>query len=149
MFKYCLDRSFDELCSSIEACGNDLNNPELKIEVSYRLGTCLHWLINSLERIVKNKICETHKPYISALRYANNKLKHDVMLIELYQRSGGFTFPIRLTFIIPAITFRWLTLENSNSKYQEQFNNYKTFLQGKDLIETITEAKDIITKYIE
>lgn len=79
MFGHALHKSYDELYFAIVIAKNNLNNDEIKIDVNYRLGTCLHWMMDLWERVEDNdeiQISQEHKTLFSAFRYANNELKH-------------------------------------------------------------------------
>jgi hypothetical protein len=54
LFAYALNKSFAELCSSVNLAKQNLNDDDLKREVYFRLGSCLHWLMDGVERIEKN-----------------------------------------------------------------------------------------------
>lgn len=49
MLKYALSKSFSEMKSAIEVAAQELNNNELKKEVNFRVGTFLHWLLDTYE----------------------------------------------------------------------------------------------------
>lgn len=49
MLKYALIKSFCEMKSAIEAATQELNNDDLKKEVNFRVGTFLHWLLDTYE----------------------------------------------------------------------------------------------------
>ena len=150
MFTLALQKSFDELITIIEKATSDLNNNELKTEVNYRLGTYLHWMMDFWERIEGDSIhsiTQEHKSLCSAFRYANNELKHGKNLVTLYQRTGGFSFPIRFPLTIERIEFKWAVLELSKKSYESQFLNYQTLLEEKPLLDTIIEAKEVVETY--
>ena len=148
LLEYALFKSYNELNCSVMAAKSDLNKPELMKEVGFRLGTCLHWLIDVWERVESKCIDNSHKSYFSAFRYANNKLKHEVTLVELQQRTGGFSFPIHFPHVIPAVTIKWVKLDLGESKNKGQHNNYQNLLQGKEIIETVNSAKEIVLVYL-
>lgn len=146
-----LRKSYDELCSVVNISKNDLNNDELKKDVNYRLGTCLHWMMDLWERVESDEeiqILQEHKVLFSAFRYANNELKHGRTLVTLYQRTGGFSFPISFPLEIPSITFRWAEIDLSASRYENQFKHYQALLEGKDIVETVQDAINLIDKYV-
>lgn len=146
MIEYALRQSYEEMKTILIDAENDLNNDELKKAVNYRVGTFLHWLIDSYERLEQLAIVsKDDKSFFSGLRYANNKLKHDANTIKIYQRTGGFSFPISFPLSIPVIEFKWCVYANEdNAKYLNQFNNYVRFIQDTDIIETAEKALLII-----
>jgi hypothetical protein len=150
MFTFAMQNSFEELRATIVNATNDLNNDNLKTEVNFRLGTYLHWMMDFWERIERNdaiQITREHKSFFSAFRYANNELKHGKNLVTLYKRTGGASFPIFFPFVIERIDFKWATLKLSEKSYESQFTNYQTYLEDKPLLDTISEAKDIVGTY--
>jgi hypothetical protein len=151
MFAFAMQKSFEELSATIANATNDLNDANLKEEVNLRLGTYIHWMMDYWERIEKSdkvKITEDHKSLFSAFRYANNELKHGKNLVTLYQRTGGLSFPFSFPISFERIEFKWATLELSKKARLSQFANYQSYLDGKPLLDTIIEAKDIIGTYI-
>lgn len=149
MFEYALSRSYEEMKFALSSALYDLNNEELKKEVNYRVGSFLHWSIDYYERLEKGaNICADHKSFFSGLRYANNKLKHDLNSIQVYQRTGGFSFPLSFPFSIPSIEYKWYAFQyEPNKKYINQFNNYKLFISDKQIIEIADKALIIIKEY--
>ncbi len=53
MIEYALRQSYEEMKTTLTDAKYDLNNDELKKAVNYRVGTFLHWLIDSYERVEK------------------------------------------------------------------------------------------------
>lgn len=151
MFGYALRKSYDEFCSVVDCSKNDLNNDEIKKDVNYRLGTCLHWMMDLWERVASDEetqILQEHKALFSAFRYANNELKHGKTLVTLYQRTGGVSFPISFPLEIPPIAFRWAEIDLSLPKYESQFKHYQDLLEGKDIVETVQDALHLIDNYV-
>lgn len=146
MIEYALRKSYEEMKAALADAENDLNNDDLKKEVNYRVGTFLHWLIDSYERLEQLVVVsKDDKSFFSGLRYANNKLKHDINTIKIYQRTGGFSFPISFPLDIPAIEFKWCVYDSeANGKHINQFNNYVRFIQDNAIMETSEKALSII-----
>lgn len=149
MLDYALRRSFEEMKATLLAAKNNLNDNDIKEEVNYRVGTFLHWLIDNYERLEKvkgvNKINDDIKSFFSGLRYANNKLKHDSDTINIYHRTGGFSFPFSFPLSIPEILFKWRVYDNEiNEKYKKQHENYVSFIQDNEIIEVSEKALTII-----
>lgn len=144
MFEYVLSKSFEEMKAVIEIAENDLNNEELKKEVNYRIGNFLHSLFDYYERIEKQagiQIDRLDIKFFSGLRYANNKLKHDPSVLQVYQRTGGFSFPMSFPLSIETIVFRWNDIvEEKNPKYIKQHDNYILNIQGKEIMQISEDA---------
>lgn len=151
MIKYALSKSYDEMKSTLQVAGEDLNNEELKKEVNYRVGTFLHWLINNYERLEQSAdVSHEDKSFFSGLRYANNKLKHDINAIKVYQRTGGFSFPMTFPLSIEAIQFKWCEYKREiNPNYENQFKNYVRFIQGNEILQISEKALSIINSIRE
>ena len=149
-FDYSLNKSFEELCIAIRASSKNKKIVDLQNEAHFRLGTCVHWLINIWERIEKDtsiKIDDKHKPLFSAFRYANNKLKHNETLMTLQSLSGGISFPISFPLKIRTITYRWVKMESDEKGHENQLKNYQKRLQDVEVINSILKAKEIAINY--
>lgn len=137
--------------SSINAATSDLNNEELKKDVNYRVGTFLHWLFDTyeyLQSIGENPLSQNEKAFFSGLRYANNKLKHDVNVIQLYERKGGFSFPMHFPFASEIITFRWTEIEEGeNSQWKKQHKKYQDHISHEEIIPTAEKALSLLKKF--
>jgi hypothetical protein len=146
MIQYALNRSYEEMKATLANARKDLNNDNLKKEVNYRVGTFLHWLIDCYDRLPKQAVANpADKSFFSALHYANNQLKHDLNTIKIYERIGGYKFPIKFPRSIPAIEFRWCKyLVEPNPRYQQQHENYVSFVQDKEIITIADRALSII-----
>lgn len=86
--------------------------------------------------------------FFSGLRYANNKLKHDPTVIQIYERTGGFSFPITFPLSIEKIEFKWGKIDvEKNPKRQNQYNNYITYIEGKEIIIVSQKALKRLDNY--
>ncbi|TYC87113.1 hypothetical protein FXB42_05480 [Acetobacterium wieringae] len=150
MFEYALRKSYEEMIAVIRIAEEDLNNEELKKEVNFRVVNFLHCLFDYYERLEKNEeilIDCNDKQFFSGLRYANNKLKHDPSVLKVYQRTGGFSFPIEFPLIIEKITFNWDAItEDENPRNQKQYQNYIAHIQGKEIIRVSKDALERLKK---
>ena len=138
-----------ELEEVLAMAKKDLNNPDLKNELSYRLGSCLHWIMDYQERVKTsfNDIPDEVISYFSALGYANNQLKHEVTLTRLYQRTGGFSFPISFPLVIPGIRFVWSLGSENQTGHANQLANYKKHFDNNDVMKTIENTLNILEAY--
>lgn len=146
MIEYALHQSFVEMKLTLSKAKNNPNNEELKKEVNYRVGTFLHWLIDAYERIESSSaVAQFDKSFFSGLRYANNKLKHDLNIIKVYQQTGGFSFPISFPFSSPITEYKCCIYEDeTNEKYKKQYKNYARYIQNTNIIEICEKAFSII-----
>jgi hypothetical protein len=149
MFVYNFEQSCDELFAVLKDAKNDLNNSDLKKDLNFRLSNFLHSLIDYWERIENDvEIDSEERRQLSAFRYAQNELKHGIEVVSLYERSGGFSFPIHFPMSIPDIIYRWASLKVSNPKFEKQHKNYEDLLQGENLISSVETVKKMIAKHI-
>ncbi len=82
------------------------------------------------------------------MRYANNKLKHDPKVIQVYERTGGFSFPIEFPFCCEAIAFCWGNIESEeNGKFINQYNNYVKHIKEKKILMISNEALKRLKTY--
>ena len=101
-----------------------------------------------LEKTYKGKLNKSDISFFSGLRYANNKLKHDPNVIQIYERTGGFTFPITFPLSIEKIEFKWGKIDvEKNPKYQHQYDNYVTYIDGKEIITLSQQALKQLENY--
>ena len=151
MLTYALNKSFIEMDLAINAATQNLNSNELKKDVNYRVGTFLHWLLDTyeyLQNIKENPLSQNEKAFFSGLRYANNKLKHDVNVIQLYERTGGCSFPMQFPFVSEIITFRWTEIkEEKNPKWKKQHKNYQDHISHKEIISITEKALSLLKKF--
>lgn len=150
MFERALRSSYREFIDAYEHVKTDHNNAELRKDLDFKLGSVLHWIIDCWERVKteSNNINAETIAYFSALKYANNQLKHNVTLTELHQISGGISFPISFPLTIPPIRYVWSISTNESDLYKNQVKNYRKYLEHKDVMETITKAKHDLEGFI-
>ena len=152
LLDHAISRSFTELKDSVRNAEKNLNESLLQMDVNYRLGTFLHWVLDYNEWITKNynnTFNNEEQHFFSGLRYANNKLKHAPDIIKMYDRTGGFSFPISFPMRIEEITFRWVKLgyEEESDKYENQYKNYVKYIEGNNVLKISEEAIEVLSKY--
>lgn len=121
-------------------------------EIFYAVGTCLHWIMDCLDRIGGNfKFEDNEQKLVSSFRGANNLLKHNVNIIHLHKVDGGITFPITFPLVIPAKHRVWLKVNENQieASYLNQIRNYNETLGDKDIQLTMELAIGIINKYFD
>ena len=144
-FLYAMTESFNQMEKTV--CGilnisqyTEKESNELFLAVS----SCLHSILDYAERI---KLNEKDKSLISALRYANNSLKHCIEVKAITAPRGGLTFPIHFPLEIPKRKIVWSIVGNEDPRYENQRIRYKEFLGGKNVVETCKYAIEILEKY--
>ena len=149
MFMLGITMSTNELKETLALANTDLNNVALNKQLTYRLGTALHWLIDYWERVEQRfgNLPREEASFFSALRYANNQLKHEFTLTRLYKRTGGMHFPFHFPLVFEAVLYVWSLESTGQTGHANQLNNYKLYLHDKKVIETIEEAIGILEKY--
>jgi len=149
LFQQGIDSSMFEFEKTLDLAKKDLNNPELQIELNFRLGTLLHWIMSYWERARKShqNIPDEVESFFSALCFANNQMKHEPTLTRFAQRTGGLCFPITFPLTIPAIRFIWHPDSSETNRYVNQRNNFKNYLENKEVMQTIMKAIEILKEY--
>lgn len=143
---FAMEKSYDFMVKEInEILNNTIYSVNEKKRLFYACGSCLHWILDFAERI---DISEKDREYISAFRFANNALKHDKDLFNFTEETGGISFPIVFSLVIPKKEIRWKKLEN-NGKFESQYNNYVKYLEKQPVIETYKKIIDILLWYID
>lgn len=111
-------------------------------ELFFVVSSCLHYILDYAERI---DIREEDKSLLSAFRYANNSLKHCIEVKSITKQCGGLTFPMHFPLVIPKREVVWSIIDNGSMENQKE--NYKKFLEGKDVTETCKNIIEILKKY--
>lgn len=117
---------------------------EEKREIFFAVGTCLHWILDYVERVDVRK---QDKEIISAFRYSNNSLKHSIEVKRITEEIGGFEFPIEFPFESSAREVIWSITDDGDKRWENQRNNYKKFLEGKNVNETCKNVIETLEKY--
>lgn len=95
-------------------------------EAYFVVGTAIHWVIDCIERIPREYIKDEHKSIFSALKCANNCLKHNATFKDAHQ-AEGLDFPYDYAYDYGSITcghrlmmsvFPWVW------KIRERITNY-------------------------
>lgn len=123
----------------------DISNftEEEKNKLFLTVGVCLHSILDYADRV---KVKKADEKLVSAFKYANNSLKHCIEVKDITKQSGGFSFPIHFTLVIPEKKVVWSIVDNGGKERENQRNNYKKMLEGKDIIETCKNIIEILEK---
>ena len=144
-FLYAMTESFKNMQEEIHRVLNISNfTEEENNKLFLAVGTCLHSILDYADRV---KIKKEDTKLVSAFRYANNSLKHCVEVKDITKQGGGFSFPIHFPLVIPKKEVVWSIIDNGGEDKENQRNNYKKLLEGKDIVETCNNIIEILEKY--
>lgn len=146
-FLYAMNTSFESMKEKVQIIlqTNVYTNNE-ENELFLVIGTCLHCIVDYAERVDKSIELKTKDiKLLSAFRYVNNSLKHSIEVKEITKQSGGFLFPISFPLEIPERKVVWKIVDNGDK--ENQMKNYKTCLEGKDVIDTCEDFISELKKY--
>lgn len=144
-FLYAMKSSFEKMNKEIyKVLNQTVYGDKEKNEIFFSVGTCLHWILDYAERV---NITEQDKGVISAFRFANNCLKHSIVIKELTDQVGGIEFLIEFPLEIPERQVIWSVIESGDEKWKNQKQNYKILLEGKDVLKTCKNIIEILEKY--
>ena len=148
MFEYGVEMSYNEMNDAIKESLDDPFNKELIKAVEYKVGTHLHWLFDYFER-VSNIIIIEDVNFFLGLKFANNNLKHNKLLKRIVDKKGGFRFPIRFPMTYESVKFVWDDIDPKvvHRKNKYQYEKYKEYIQGKNVLATFEEAQQRLEKY--
>ncbi|MBU1226805.1 MAG: hypothetical protein KJ698_06325 [Actinobacteria bacterium] len=93
---------------------------------------------------------EGHVDLMVGLRYARNRLTHDIDITGMHGLMEGATFP--LTFPLRFRGWRWRCindLPSAGRKDEEREKAYKAALEGRDVEETLRDAADFLRGYLD
>lgn len=145
-FIFAMEKSYNYMLEEInDILDNSIYSDDERKRLFYACGTCLHWMLDFAERI---DIQENEKGFISALRFANNALKHDENLFDFTEETGGISFPIRFPLTIYKKEIRWKSLED-NGKFESQHKNYVKYLGKQPIVDTYKKAIDMLLRYAD
>lgn len=144
-FLYSMIESFEKMQVEIHRVLNTSNYTEKeRNKLFFMVGSCLHSILDYADRV---KIKKEDEKLISAFRYANNSLKHCIEVKDITKQSGGFSFPIHFSLVILKKEIVWSIVDNGGEDRKNQRNNYKKFLERKDVVETCENVIEILEKY--
>ncbi len=137
---YALNSAYDRLMKSIDN--------RIERDIYSAIGELLLWVLTTDEwnLIYNNKYIDRKKndsdgQVLFGLKHAYNLMKHNMNFYKIHKEEGGITFPITFPLEIPKIEVVWDTLtEDVNGKFKNQEKNYKTYLEGKSVIEVFDRA---------
>lgn len=137
---YSTNKAINEVSLAASRCADEK-------EVYFKIGTAVHWLIDCADRIPEKILLPEDRMILSAFRFVNNCLKHNVTF-ESAHESKGADFPFDFKFDMGA-TYKWKSVNDIDipTKNQNQKEKYDECLKGKRVYTTLSEALDIIKKY--
>ena len=86
---------------------------------------------------------------ISGLSHAYNSMKHNMEIFNIHNKKQGFSFS---SFSFSNLDFRPYTVhwieagKLLNGKYENQKQNYITYIEGKEVLKTFNEALIFLNK---
>lgn len=141
MLLYSMNRAYDELATVI----NDVNASEQ--EVYFRLGSCLHWLVDCYDRVKDIGIEDQDQKIFQAVRGANNAQKHVRQLYKLHRVSAS-GYPRRYSRHY-GIKYLWEDMESVPLRNKNEKIAYQELFRGNNILNDLSKARSIINKYLE
>lgn len=117
-----------------------------EVELNECLCDILSWIEICIKRV--NLVDEVNNEKLSAIKYANNMKKHSVSIYK-YNLNTYALYPSNSLYpsnnLYPSdFKIFWNKLPLDNIKFNNQYNNYKKHLEGKEILETIEDIYIII-----
>lgn len=118
-------------------------------EAYFVVGTAIHWVMDCIERIPRECIKDEHKSIFSALKCANNCLKHNATFKDAHQ-AEGLDYPYDYAYDYGTY-YVWTSIDNVSisASMENQRKNYKSQLEGKNVFFTLSEVLKDIRAYYE
>lgn len=139
MLLYSMNKAYEELYETIRKQDKDEN------EVYFRLGSCLHWIVDCYDRIKDCGIIEEDKKIFKAIRAANNAQKHIKELYKLHEVStGGYPRKYARHY---GVKYIWESIEDIPLKHNNEKKSYQELFCGGNIINTLEETKRILERY--
>ena len=118
---YAIDKSYQNLKKAID------NNYEQDIYCS--IGETLLWVLVTDEwhkdhdnSYVIRRNNDKDGVILLGLRHAYNMVKHNMNIMRIHNKQGGFTFPLEFPLVIEQITVHWMEAGN---KLEGRFRKQK------------------------
>lgn len=141
MLLYSMNKAYDELCETIKRRDAD------ESEVYFRLGSCLHWMVDCYDRAKDYGITEEDEKIFKAVKAANNAQKHIKELNKLHEVSTG-GYPRRYSRSY-GIKYVWQNIEDIPLKHNNEKKSYQELFCGRNIIDTLEETKRLLERYYE
>lgn len=142
---YALGKAYQRLKKAI-----DLNHDE---EIYSATGEMLLWVMTTNEWHLKHNKEYRHNRNNSdsgrilfGLLHAYNSMKHNMIFVKIHEKEGGFTLPISFPLSAPPITVHWISAEKVNEGYENQVDNYKKYVEGREILETFEQALSFLNE---
>ena len=133
MLLYSMNKAYEELYETIRKQDKDEN------EVYFRLGSCLHWIVDCYDRIKDCGITEEDKKIFKAIRAANKEL------YKLHEVStGGYPRKYARHY---GVKYIWESIEDIPLKHNNEKKSYQELFCGGNIINTLEETKRILERY--
>lgn len=140
MLLYSMNRALEELQETLEQNRTD------RKEIYYRLGTCLHWIIDCYDRLPKEFQEKDSAEWFDGIRGANNALKHERLLNQLEIPAGGKRYPYRYAYSY-TVTYKFGELVETAKTIPKQERGYKKHIMGKVVLQVLKHTVDEVNRY--
>ena len=120
-----------------------------KEDVYFVVGTAVHWIMDCIDRIPNECVKAEHKKMFSALRFANNCLKHNITFENAHKvKRLGYPYDYAYDY---GTHYNWISLDQVkiSEKSENQRKNYKSELEGKNIAITLLEILNIVKEYYD
>lgn len=137
---YAIERAYSQLEKAV--------NSESNKEIFAATGEMLLWLIATEDWHCRHNKHHKRNDFMQGMRHPYNSLKHNMTFINIHRKEGDFTFnSFEFPLVIPPSTITWASTDELN-EYQSKwvFKNYKKYIEGKEVLETINEAISILNE---
>lgn len=138
MLMYCMNKAYDEMRLSIAS------EEKEDTEIYFRIGTCLHWIVDCYDRI-KEDISEDDKKLCRAVKAANDCQKHMCELNKLHDDSNN-KYPRRYPKHY-GVKYNWESIEDIPLRHKNEKIAYKELFLGKNILATLWEVKQLLEQY--
>lgn len=140
MLLYCAEKSVNAVCKA------EVDHADKK-EAYFVIGTAIHWIVDCIDRIPKEQVRDEHKKPFSAIRCANNCLKHNATFREAH-KVKGLDYPYDYPYDYGTY-FVWDSLDKVyiQENKENQRKNYKEKLEGNRVFSTLLEILEDVREY--
>lgn len=139
MLLYSIDKAYDELVEALKRADEK--------EVYFRLGSCLHWIIDCYDRVKGTEIEKQNEEMFRAVKGANNAQKHIRQLYKLHEEKTS-NYPKKYPKHY-GVKYLWRDIEKIPLRNEKEKIAYQKLFCGNSILIGLLEAKETTHRYYE
>ena len=149
-FRGMMEVNYQRLEESIDANLQTGMNGPVSVEVCADIANVINSIVSYYETLPR-KSCEDEetKQWMNAVRFVNNRLKHDERIAFVSARQGGFR-QLGFPFVSKTPNVYWMQLHNlepdrgSRTSFYDQRDAYRDLFEQRPVLKTLSHALELL-----